>query len=212
MSSIFNFQFLEGLQEKFILKKISIKGLSNNEKEMIEEEFHILKNTNIFKLNEKDVLEKLNKFNFLENIYVNKIIPSSLNINLSKTSILGQTLRNGENFYIGKNQKFIKSVQLNELIETATVFGDFEIEEYLNLINILNAHKLDIKNIKNYYYFKNKRWDLLFSNGLTLMLPSKNIEKSIKIYKKMLTNDNFVNAKIIDLRVTNQIILTNSNE
>ena len=44
------------------------------------------------------------------------------------------------------------------------------------------------------------------------MLPSKDIEKSIKIYKNMLINNNLINTKIIDLRVTDQIILTNNNE
>ena len=41
-----------------------------------------LKNTNIFKINEDKVLKKLAKFNFIEDIYVKKIIPSSININL----------------------------------------------------------------------------------------------------------------------------------
>ena len=45
-----------------------------------------------------------------------------------------------------------------------------------------------------------------------LKLPSKNIEDSIKIYKKLLKNNNLINTKIIDLRVSNQIILTNKNE
>ena len=44
------------------------------------------------------------------------------------------------------------------------------------------------------------------------MLPSKDIEKSIMIYKEMLINNNLINTKTIDLRVTNQIILTNKNE
>ena len=44
------------------------------------------------------------------------------------------------------------------------------------------------------------------------MLPSKDIEKSIIIYKEMSINNNLINTKTIDLRVTNQIILTNYNE
>ena len=44
------------------------------------------------------------------------------------------------------------------------------------------------------------------------MLPSQNLAKSIKIYKRLLDSDNLINKKIIDLRITNQIILTNNNE
>ncbi len=212
LSSIFNFKLIENFQDRFILKQVNVNGLSNNEKKIIESELSNYQNINIFKLSEDKLIESLDKFNFLENISVNKIIPSTININLSKTSILGKTILNGEKFYIGENGKFINSNQLFEKNDVATVFGNFKIDEYLNLLKILKDHNLNINTIKKYYYYKNKRWDILFSNELTLMLPSKNIENSIKIYKKLLDNGNLINTKIVDLRIINQIILTKNNE
>ena len=212
LTSIFNFQILDNYQKKFSLKRIYINGLSNNEKQNIEIELNKLKNINIFKLSEDRVLKKLKKFNFLENIYVNKVIPSTININLSKTPIIGKTLRNGQYFYIGKNGNLIKSYQLDEIINTPSVFGEFTIEEYIDLQNLLNEHEVDLQDIEKYFYYKNKRWDLLFSNKLTLMLPSQNVAHSIKIYKKLLDSENLIKKKIIDLRIINQIILTNYNE
>ena len=212
LSSVFNFQFLKNYHDLFSLKIININGLSINEKKAIEIDLKNFKNINIFKLNEDKVLETLNKYKFLENIYVNKIIPSTININLSKTAILGKTFIDGENFFIGKNGKFINSNQLIEINKVPEIFGDFKIKDFLNLQKILNIHDLEVNKIEKYYYFKNKRWDLLFSDGLMLMLPSKDVEKSIKIFKEMSISNNLINAKIIDLRVNNQIILTNKNE
>ena len=209
-SSIFNFKFVENYQSKFGLSKININGLSNNEKKIIEIELNSLKKENLFKLSENSIKEKLNKFNFLEKIYVKKVIPSSLNINLTKTSILGKTFKDGENFYIGKNGKFINSNEIQVKDKIASVFGEFSISDFLNLQNTLTNYQLEAGKIENYYYYKNKRWDILFSNGLLLMLPSQNIEKSIKIYKKLLKNKNLTNTKIIDLRIANQIIITNN--
>ena len=133
LSSIFNFKFFENYQDKFSLKNIHINGVSYKEKINIEEELYKLKNTNIFKINEDKVLKKLAKFNFIEDIYVKKIIPSSININLSKTSILGKTFVSGEEFYIGKNGKLINSNQIFENNKTPTVFGEFDVKEFLNL-------------------------------------------------------------------------------
>ncbi len=212
LSSIFNFKFSENYQDKFSLKTINISGLPDGEKKKIKIELNKLKNTNIFKITDSKVLEKLNKFNFLENIYVNKIIPSSISINVSKTPIVGKTLINGEQFYIGKNGKFIKSSHLVEKNDYASVFGKFQMEEYLKLLNSLDTYEINVNEIKKYYYYKNRRWDLQFSNNITLMLPSKNINKSIIIYKKLLENDKLLNVKIVDLRVTNQIVLTKKNE
>ena len=212
LSSTFNFKFLENYQDKFKLKSIIIDGVSYKEKKYIEEELNKLKNRSIFGIKKNNVLEILTKFNFIESIYVKKIIPSSININLSKTSILAKTFINGEEFYIGKNGKYINSNQIFKKYKTATVFGKFEIKEFINLYNILNNHQLEIGNIDQYYYFKNRRWDLVFSNGLVLKLPSKNKSDSIKIFKQLMENNNLTNIKIVDLRVFNQIIMTNKNE
>ena len=62
LSSIFNFKFLENYQEKFNLKIINISGVSIKEKKNIENELNKLKNTNIFKITETNILENLNKF------------------------------------------------------------------------------------------------------------------------------------------------------
>ncbi len=212
LSSIFNFQIFDTYKNKFSLKKININGLPYNEKKNIQIELNKLKNENIFSLKKDKVLEKLTNFNFLEMIYVNKVLPSSININISKTTILGKTIIKGKKFYIGKNGNFINSNLLSEQNNLPSVFGDFQIDEYINLIKKLKKHEIDIGNINRYYYYKNKRWDLLFSNNLTLMLPSKRDEESIKIYKKLLDNNDLMSIKIIDLRVSNQIILTNNND
>ena len=212
LSSVFNFQLLNNYQDQFSIKIINLNGLSSDEKKMIEVDLKKFQKINIFELSEKDVLETLNKYKFLENIYVNKIMPSKININLSKTEILGKTFKNEQSFFIGKNGKLINSNQLKVKNKIPEVFGDFTINDFLNLQKILNFHDLDVNKIEKYYYFKNKRWDLLFSNDLTLKLPSKDIEKSIKIYKEMFINNNLINTKIIDLRVNNQIILTNIDE
>ncbi len=212
LSSIFNFQILDNYKDKFILKNINISGLSINEKKNIQIELNELKNVNIFTLKKDKVIEKLTHFNFLEDIYVDKVIPSSININVSKTTILGKTIIKGKKFYIGKNGNFINSNLLSEQNNLPSVYGDFQIYEYLSLIKILKKNDIDIGNIKSYYYYKNKRWDLLFYNNLTLMLPAKKAEDSIKIYKKLLDNNILINIKIIDLRISNQIILTNNND
>ena len=212
LSSIINFQLLEIYKDKFKLKKININGLTYEEKKIVENELNSLLNINIFKLNKNNILYKLNEINFLENINVKKIIPSTLKINLSKTFIVGKTIKNGEKFYIGNNGKLINSNQLIETNYIPSVFGNFKVHEFLNFQSSLIRHDINLAEIEKYYYFKNKRWDLLFTNGLTLMLPSKDIDKSITLYKKLLENGKLINSKSIDLRVNNQIILTNKNE
>ena len=212
LTSIFNFNLFEHYLNKFRLKKININGLHYNENKIVMFELSNFKNRNMFNLDKDEVLEKLNSLNFLEKIYVQKIMPSSLNLNLSKTPIVGKTIVNGTEYFIGKNGKFINSTQIFENEKIPIVFGEFEIEDLLKLNDILNNHNLKKDKIEKYFFFKNKRWDIKFSNNLTLKLPSKKVDYAIKIYKKLLNNDSLRNIKVVDLRVANQIILTNKNE
>jgi len=113
---------------------------------------------------------------------------------------------------LGKNGKFINSNQISLKKKIPIVFGEFNINEFLNLYEILKNYQIKTLSIDKYFYFKNKRWDLVFSDGVILKLPTKNYEDSIKIYKKLLINNILKNIKVIDLRIKNQIILTKNNE
>ena len=47
-------------------------------------------------------------------------------------------------FYIGKNGKFISSNQINLRRRLLQIFGEFNINEFLNLQKILNNQDVDI--------------------------------------------------------------------
>ena len=125
------------------------------------------------------------------------------------TNFIGSTFINGKKFYIGNNGKFTIAKQINNEKNLPLVFGKFDINEFLDLQNILNEKKIDTKKIVKYYYYRNKRWDLENQSGLRLMLPEKDIKNSLEIYKKLIDSDNLNSITIIDLRIPNQIILTN---
>ena len=112
VSTSFNFNLLKTIKEIGLISSINVKGLSLDEEIIIKEELKIILNSNIFFLNKDLILEKLNQFNFLENIEVQKILPSKIDINLTKTSFLGSTIIDGEKFYIGSNGKFTISNQV----------------------------------------------------------------------------------------------------
>ena len=92
------------------------------------------------------------------------------------------------------------------------MFGKFKINEFLQLQEILKKQKINLDEIEKYFYFRNNRWDLQKKDGLIIMLPSNNLERSLKIYNKFMSNKNSNLIKIIDLRIANQIILTNEKK
>ena len=119
-----------------------------------------------------------------------------------KKAKLGDKYLSGDKIYI--DGKEIKFISLNKDEDPDSFIKNNGKEAFTDKIK--NAESL--ANFTFEYYEKNDQ----YSNKSTLMLPSQNVVKSIKIYKKLLDSDNLINKKIIDLRITNQIILTNNNE
>ena len=212
LSTTFNFSFVENIRKSNLLNKIDIEGLSKKEQEIIKNELSIFLNKNTFLIDEAEILRKLDTFNFIDKVYIQKILPSSINVIVKKTRILAITYIDGKKYFVGKNGNLILSAQIDNIYELPIIFGNFSISEFLILQNIFKQNNINIKNIKKYFYHKNKRWDLEDVNGITIMLPSKKIVNSLKIYNNLIKNNKIENLKIIDLRIPNQIVLTHEEK
>ena len=212
ISTTFNFNLSNNFREFGLINNIKIKGLNKNEEIIVKDELKIILNKNNFFLKKNLILQKLNKFNFLESITVKKILPSEINIYLKKTKFIGTSIISGEKYYIGSNGKLTISTQVKNEKSLPFVFGNFQIDDFLRLQNILNKLKINPEEINKFFYYRNKRWDLQKEDGLLIMLPSKDLNNALIIYKNLIDNDMLSEIKIVDLRISNQIILTNEKK
>ena len=164
-----------------------------------------LKNQNLFLLEKNKVLTAIDSHKIVENFFVFKNYPSSLNVKIERTKFLAITKKNGSNFYIGSNGNLIQID--NKKKDLPFIFGDIEISEFLELKNIIDNSKFDYNDIKNLFYFKSKRWDIETKNGLLIKLPRENLNKSFKLLLKIINKKDIENINNIDLRQDNQVIL-----
>ena len=212
ITTIINYSFIKTFKKFIEVKSISIYGLNSNEKILIEKKLNLLIGQNIFFLNDNNILKKIEEIKFLENINIKKIFPSKLKISLKKTNLIGITYVNGKKFYIGKNQELIPVNQVQNNLDLPVVFGKFKTNEYLELLTLLEKYNIKKNEINNFFYYNNGRWDLKKKNDLHVMLPSSNLEKSIKLYKSFLKANISKKIKSIDLRIPNQISIIDENK
>ena len=83
---------------------------------------------------------------------------STINIKIKKTNFLAKINHNGKNYLIGSNGKFILNQNYN--IDLPFIFGKPNVNEFLKLKKIIEESKLSYNQIKNFYFFQSKRWDL----------------------------------------------------
>ena len=147
-------------------------------------------------------------FNFLDDISIQKVLPSKLIILTEKTIFLGITILDGKKFYIGKNGKLTPIFQVKKEQNLPLVFGNLKINEFLNLQKVLIKENIELNKIKKYFYYKNKRSDLQYDTDLIVKLPYKNVKSSLQTFRYLIENNKINNVKIVDLRIPNNIVLT----
>ena len=192
----------------FNLPKISnfaISGLNNFEKKEFEEDLDFLRNENIISIDKDEVSKKIYSNKIVEDLFVFKKYPSELKILIKRTNFLAITKRNNQNYYIGSNGNFILTKDILENLPF--IFGDIEPEEFLKLKLHIDKSKFDFDQIKNLFFFKSKRWNIETKKGLIIKLPINQIDLSLNILSKIVSEEQFRNKKVIDLRNNGQIIM-----
>tara|TARA_Y100000590_G_scaffold453747_1_gene599361 strand:+ start:6721 stop:7413 length:693 start_codon:yes stop_codon:yes gene_type:complete len=208
ISTTFNYTSISKLNDLSLIKEIDIRGLNDKEENNIRDKLKIFKNNNIFFIKKKEIENILSIFNFLDNIYIKKVLPSKLIILAKKTKFLGIAIIDGKKFYIGSNGKFTPITQVTKEENLPIVFGKFPVDEFIKLQSILIKKEIKLKKIKKYFYHPSKRWDLEDYKGLVLMLPYHNVENSLKTYKYLFDNTLISSVKIVDLRIPGNVVLT----
>ena len=187
------------------IKKINVFGLDKNSNKTLIDKINDLELGNIFFINKIDILKIINSNSTIENYRITKKYPSTIEINVQKTTFLAKSNQNGKVYLVGSNGKLIE----NELIDKKLpyIFGDLEIEKFLKLKKIIEQSKISFNRIKKFYFFPSKRWDLVLENEIIIKLPKMHIKDSLDNAFKILNDKKFEKIKIIDLRVNNQIII-----
>src|SRR5210317_449597 len=203
LTSVNNFNYINS--KLFKIDQINISGLNDMENINLYEKIKDYKKKNIFFLDSFEISKKINSNNFVENFWVFKEYPSTININLIKTNFLGVTKINNIDYIIGSNGKFIKK-RNDQAINLPFIFGSVDANDFLILKEILDKSNFNVSKIENFYYFNSNRWDIKTKKGLVIRLPSEINVNLLNTVNQIIEDENFKNIKTLDFRQTNQII------
>ncbi len=187
------------------INKIEISGLKLDERKKIEDIIHDSNFKSIFHLDKQYLKRKISSINIIEQFEIFKNYPSTLKISIKETKTLAQVKRNGFDYFIGSNGKLIRN---NYLVSNLPfVFGDLDLDEFLNFKKEIDKSNFDFKNITKLYYFKSKRWDIETSKGYLIKLSKDNVEKDLNMFVRLYNEDKIINELVVDFRQKNQIII-----
>ena len=187
------------------INQIEISGLNIDERKKIESIIYDSNFKSIFHLDRQYLKRKISSINMIEQFEIFKNYPSTLKIFIKETKILAQIKRNGFDYFIGSNGKLIRNN--NFKTDLPFIFGDLNLNEFINFKNEIDKSKFDYKNITKLYYFKSKRWDIETSEGYLIKLAKDDVQKDLNLFVRLSDENKFKNELIIDFRQKDQIIL-----
>jgi cell division protein FtsQ len=187
------------------IDKITILGLNEKDSFELKNNLNVLKNDNLFFLDDSLIKKILDSKSFIEEYVVTKQYPSILTIKVVQTKILARFKKNEKNYYLGTNGKFINDVKIK--YEVPFIFGDFKIKKLFELKNAIDQTNFNYNNIEKLFFFKSGRWDIETFDGLLIKLPKDEIIGSFELLIKILNENDEKKIKKIDFRQKNQVII-----
>ncbi len=191
--------------ELYNIKKITISGLGQIENSNFKKDIKSLNLNNIFLIDTTNIKKILSENSLIEDYRIFRKYPFTLDFKIKKTNLLARVNKNGKTFIIGSNGRLTKNNFTNKKLPY--VFGDADIKSFLELKKILDGSKFNFNEIKNFYFFPSKRWDIELNNNIIVKLPKDNLRNAVDYVFEFLEKESFNNKKMIDLRVKNQIII-----
>ncbi len=207
ISTINNIKFKKNINDLSNIKDLEVVGLSVNLNQKIKEKINFLINQDIFFVNENYIKENLNEYKYLESFDVFKVFPSKIIINLKQTTFLANTIKDNQKYIVGSNGKLIDNKILNLNLDLPNIFGNFSKKDFISFFDIIKDSKFNYSEIKDIFFFKSGRWDIKTKFGILIKLPKNEIKIALDKAQNIINNPE-INYKVIDLRIANQVILS----
>ena len=192
------------LDRNIKIEKITIENNKILDDQTIKKKISFLYEENLFFLNNKKIISKLQELDLIDSIEIKKIYPNQIKVKIFEKQILAIIQNKKEkNYYTNKG--LINYKKLNGFEDLPVVFGDnksFEI-----FYNDLEKIDFPISDIKKFYLFESKRWDIITLENQIIKLPIKNYDLSLKNFIKLKNQTNFRKYKTFDYRIKDQLIL-----
>ena len=203
--STYNLKFNKTFFSNLKIKNITIDNNKIIKEEEIKEKLSFLYETNFFFLRTNNIKKKLREIQLIESYQIKKVYPNILRIKIieKKPIAIIQSMKQKKYFTAKGDVIDFRDIKIFE--DLPTVFGDEKsfLTFYLNLKNI----NFPFEEIKTFYLFESKRWDLLTLKDQLIKLPINNYNQSLLNFISLKDQSNFEKYKIFDYRIKDQLIL-----
>ena len=192
----------------FKIKNIEVINSNLINKDIITSKLDKIIHKNILTINKKDIEDPLANIDFLEKIQVKKKYPDTISIKVFETFPIAIIIKKEKKYFLDSSSNLViynKNLSQHEVLPN--IFGKNVEKYFADFLKKLKDNNFPYKQIKNYYYFEIGRWDIQLLDDKIIKLPNNKIITAIKKTNELLSNKEFENYNVIDLRINDKIIV-----
>lgn len=183
-------------------KNLIIKGSKYIDKDHITNNINLLTNNLKNKDYLKIIYDNLKQNSLIKNFSIVKKSKSLVEIEIIERKVIGLTVKNGIKYFIDDKSNINKVSQKKQFFNLPYFFG---LKSHLHankILNLIKKSELTLP-IFSLEFIGQRRWNINLKNKVKILLPEKNIFKSLNLIKNLhnkysVLNGNFIE---IDLRV-----------
>ena len=196
-----NLKYEQNYDDK--INKVQVLGLSKKSNDQIRSQLEKLVFVNIFFINEDKIDKIISKYNLVERYTAKRIYPKKIEVKIVPTKFVAKIF--GQNkFLVGANGKIIEYTKVEKKLPC--LYGKFNSKKFLEFKEIIDSSSFKFSNLHSIYFYPSRRWDIITANNILIKLREKNLFESLKLAHKIINNIEFQNNRVIDLRISRQII------
>ena len=203
--STYNIQNTFSLSSKIKIQEVIVENNLILDEQMIKKKLSFLYRTNIFLLNTDKIASELKGIDFINSFEIKKLYPDKIKIKVFEKKPIAVIQNKQVKKYFTNSGEIINFIDLKEYNDLPIVFGDKE--NFLIFYQKLKQANFPINEVKKFYLFESKRWDLITNNDQVIKLPIKNYESSLNNFIDLKKKPNFQKFKTFDYRIKDQLIL-----
>ena len=203
--STYNIQNTFSLSSKIKIQEVIVENNLILDEQMIKKKLSFLYRTNIFLLNTDKIASELKDIDFINSFEIKKLYPDKIKIKVFEKKPIAVIQNKQVKKYFTNSGEIINFIDLKEYNDLPIVFGDKE--NFLIFYQKLKQANFPINEVKKFYLFESKRWDLITNNDQVIKLPIKNYESSLNNFIGLKKKPNFQKFKTFDYRIKDQLIL-----
>ena len=203
--STYNIQNTFSLSSKIKIQEVIVTNNLILDERMIKKKLSFLYQTNIFLLNTNKIASELKGFDFIDSFEIKKLYPNKIRIKVFEKKPIAIIQNKQVKKYFTNLGEVINFTDLKEYNDLPIVFGDKD--NFFIFYQKLKQANFPINEVKKFYLFESKRWDVITNNNQVIKLPIQNYELSLKNFIDLKKKSNFQKFRTFDYRIKDQLIL-----